>query len=44
MDLPSGWSVQSFENLFLFIDYRGNTPLKTSEGIPLITAKNIRMG
>ena len=44
MPLPRGWSVQSFENLFLFIDYRGNTPPKTDEGIPLITAKNIRMG
>jgi len=42
--LPPGWVVQSFENLFLFIDYRGNTPPKTHEGIPLITAKNIRMG
>lgn len=44
MLLPRGWAVQSFENLFLFIDYRGNTPPKTDEGIPLITAKNIRMG
>uniref|UniRef100_UPI00402BBC0B restriction endonuclease subunit S n=1 Tax=Methylomonas sp. PHL2-19 TaxID=3438878 RepID=UPI00402BBC0B len=44
LELPAGWSVQSFENLFLFIDYRGNTPPKTNEGIPLITAKNIRMG
>lgn len=44
MLLPRGWAVQSFENLFLFIDYRGNTPPKTNEGIPLITAKNIRMG
>jgi len=44
MALPQGWSVQSFENLFLFIDYRGKTPTKTSAGIPLITAKNIRMG
>lgn len=42
-DLPLGWEVQSFENLFLFIDYRGNTPPKTETGIPLITAKNIRM-
>jgi type I restriction enzyme S subunit len=42
--LPSRWSIQSFENLFLFIDYRGNTPHKTDSGIPLITAKNIRMG
>ena len=42
--LPASWAVQSFENLFLFIDYRGKTPPKTTEGIPLITAKNIRMG
>lgn len=44
MLLPRGWAVQSFENLFLFIDYRGNTPPQTDEGIPLITAKNIRVG
>lgn len=44
MPIPSGWAVQSFENLFLFIDYRGNTPPKIDDGIPLITAKNIRMG
>jgi type I restriction enzyme, S subunit len=44
MRLPRGWVVQSFENLFLFVDYRGNTPPKTDVGIPLITAKNIRMG
>lgn len=44
MPLPRGWTVQSFENLFLFIDYRGNTPPKADAGIPLITAKNIRMG
>jgi type I restriction enzyme S subunit len=44
MTLPYGWEIQSFENVFLFIDYRGNTPPKTDIGIPLITAKNIRMG
>ena len=27
-----------------FIDYRGKTPTKTESGIPLITAKNVRMG
>ena len=42
--IPSNWSAESFENLFLFIDYRGKTPPKTSEGVPLITAKNVRMG
>lgn len=44
LPLPEGWAVQSFENLFLFIDYRGNTPPKTDGGVPLITAKNVRMG
>jgi type I restriction enzyme S subunit len=44
MSLPVGWECQSFQNLFLFIDYRGNTPTKTVEGVPLITAKNVRMG
>jgi type I restriction enzyme S subunit len=43
-DIPTGWSAESFENLFLFIDYRGQTPPKTTSGVPLITAKNIRMG
>ena len=42
--LPATWQVQSFENLFLFIDYRGKTPPKTKLGIPLITAKNVRFG
>ena len=42
--LPATWQVQSFENLFLFIDYRGRTPPKTDVGIPLITAKNVRPG
>ena len=41
---PSGWSTQTFEDLFLFLDYRGKTPPKTVDGVPLITAKNIRMG
>lgn len=27
-----------------FIDYRGKTPVKTSSGLKLITAKNVRMG
>ena len=44
MVLPHGWTVQSFENLFLFVDYRGKTPPKTNTGLPLITAKNVRMG
>lgn len=42
--LPAGWSAASFDELFLFIDYRGRTPKKTESGTPLITAKNVRMG
>lgn len=39
-------SVKSYElgAVAKFIDYRGKTPTKVSEGIPLITAKNIRQG
>ena len=43
-ELPKSWCAQSFENLFLFIDYRGKTPPKTDNGVALITAKNVRMG
>jgi type I restriction enzyme S subunit len=42
--IPTHWDIESFENIFLFVDYRGNTPPKTIFGIPLITAKNVRMG
>ncbi len=43
-EVPSNWSLASFDELFLFIDYRGRTPNKIGDGIPLITAKNVRMG
>lgn len=43
-NLPKYWSLASFDELFLFIDYRGRTPKKTEDGTPLITAKNVRMG
>ena len=42
--LPRGWSDINLESLAKFIDYRGKTPKKTADGIPLITAKNIRDG
>jgi type I restriction enzyme, S subunit len=41
-NLPVEWTKDQLANLVNFIDYRGKTPTKTSEGIPLITAKNIR--
>ena len=43
-NLPVEWSKEQLGHIVNFIDYRGKTPTKTSEGIPLITAKNIRDG
>ena len=43
--IPKEWAVEPIEKLLeRIIDYRGKTPVKTDEGIPLITAKNVRMG
>lgn len=43
--IPKEWTVGPMESLLeRIIDYRGKTPTKTSHGIPLITAKNVRMG
>ena len=39
-----GWEYLRLGNLAKFIDYRGRTPKKTDEGVPLITAKNVRFG
>ena len=43
--IPTEWSVEAIERVLArIIDYRGKTPEKTVSGIPLITAKNVRMG
>ncbi|WP_144966652.1 restriction endonuclease subunit S [Pseudomonas sp. DE0010] len=42
--LHTGWASCRLGNLARFIDYRGRTPTKTSYGVPLITAKNVRPG
>ncbi|WP_238738948.1 restriction endonuclease subunit S [Pseudomonas putida] len=42
--LHTGWASCRLGNLARFIDYRGRTPTKTSSGVPLITAKNVRPG
>lgn len=42
--LPPGWVWAPLQDLARFIDYRGRTPKKTSSGVRLITAKNIRRG
>jgi len=39
-----GWGYLRLGNLAKFIDYRGKTPKKITEGVPLITAKNIKSG
>ncbi len=40
----SDWKLEKFGNVTNFIDYRGKTPRRSTSGIPLITAKNVRMG
>lgn len=43
--IPKEWEVRSMEDfLERIIDYRGKTPTKTTNGTPLITAKNVRLG
>lgn len=44
LELPDNWKWERLGNIARFIDYRGKTPLKTTQGIKLITAKNVRMG
>jgi type I restriction enzyme S subunit len=39
-----GWVETMIGQCIRFIDYRGKTPVKTESGIPLITAKNVKMG
>ncbi|MFA5180173.1 MAG: N-6 DNA methylase [Syntrophales bacterium] len=38
------WPERALGEVCRFIDYRGKTPKKTTSGIPLITAKNVRDG
>jgi len=38
------WEASTIGEHVQFIDYRGKTPVKTSKGIRLITAKNVKMG
>jgi|APMI01.1.fsa_nt_gi type I restriction enzyme S subunit len=44
ISIPPHWERASLEDLFQFIDYRGKTPVKTSSGVVLVTAKNVRPG
>ncbi len=42
--VPEGWEWAPLSQLYNFIDYRGATPAKTSAGVPLVTAKNVKSG
>ncbi|MGE8670149.1 MAG: restriction endonuclease subunit S [Achromobacter mucicolens] len=44
INIPAHWKRASLDELFQFIDYRGKTPVKTSSGVVLVTAKNVRPG
>jgi type I restriction enzyme S subunit len=44
ISVPENWRIAKLSHIADFIDYRGRTPQKTSLGVPLITAKNIKMG
>lgn len=38
------WKESTIDEVTSYVDYRGKTPVKSNEGIFLITAKNIKMG
>jgi type I restriction enzyme S subunit len=40
----NGWVESTIGQHIRFIDYRGKTPVKTTSGLRLITAKNVKMG
>ncbi|PHV07894.1 hypothetical protein CSQ96_08375 [Janthinobacterium sp. BJB412] len=43
--IPNDWRAGKIEEFVArIIDYRGKTPAKCSSGVPLITAKNVRLG
>lgn len=44
LEPKEGWKLVRINDVYNFIDYRGATPTKLSEGIPLVTAKNVKMG
>lgn len=43
-DIPDSWQWVRLGELYNFIDYRGKTPTKISNGVPLVTAKNVKLG
>lgn len=43
-EIPATWKVVELNQLYNFIDYRGKTPIKSAEGVFLVTASNIKRG
>lgn len=43
-EIPDSWMWCRLIEIYNFIDYRGATPNKISEGVPFVTAKNVRKG
>ena len=43
-DLPKGWEIKKLGEVTSYVDYRGKTPIKSTEGIFLVTAKNVKAG
>lgn len=44
-DVPEHWEVLPLNRIVRdFVDYRGKTPTKTDEGVPLVTATQIKRG
>ena len=42
--IPDKWKWVRLGEIFIFVDYRGTTPVKSSSGIRLMTASNVRKG
>jgi restriction endonuclease S subunit/very-short-patch-repair endonuclease len=43
-EIPENWKWCRLATITNFIDYRGKTPNKVSDGVKLITAKNVKFG
>ncbi|HCE3068361.1 TPA: restriction endonuclease subunit S [Vibrio parahaemolyticus] len=44
-NIPSHWRVAGFKkHIASIVDYRGKTPVKTDDGVLLVTARNIKNG
>jgi type I restriction enzyme S subunit len=43
-EFENEWSFDKLKNITSYVDYRGRGPIKSDEGIFLVTAKNIKKG